>query len=121
MLCGIVGGHGIPLEACLFCFVMGYAGGSVMLVLWVKEDARTRGLSVLLWGVALAVFNAAGALVYLCCRPEGRLARCPRCWGELLVALRRCPRCGYQPPRSGVQPGLEAEPPDALRLKGGEP
>ncbi|MCI0459830.1 MAG: PLDc N-terminal domain-containing protein [Gemmataceae bacterium] len=95
MTFAITGPLGASIQPCLF----GIAVGAAVLAFWVLRDARKRDLgeSAGIWVVVVVGFPLIGLVVYLCCRPNGRMAWCPRCHRELLAALTQCPHCGHQP------------------------
>jgi hypothetical protein len=105
MLVGVMNGD-VPFTPALLVLVaIGYITGSALQSVWVYQDTQKRGVRQDLWLLLVMYFNVAGVLVYLWCRPRGRLAYCPRCRKELLAALKRCPHCDYQPAGMATDPG----------------
>src|SRR5262249_4862400 len=101
MLLGIAGRHGLGGGWCFGAGVLVFLAVVASLgTVWVFADARKRGLDGALWLTLMICSNALPPLISLCCRPDGPLARCPRCRGQVLVTLPRCPHCGYLPPRA---------------------
>ena len=75
----------------------------ILILLWVYQDAESRGLSGALWAIIVFFLNIFGLILYLIVResaPPGaplgrRITRiCPKCGQVLDEEAKFCPRCG---------------------------
>ena len=67
--------------------MMAWAVGYLALLVWVARDATARGMDgSVLWMLLVLFTGAAGLLIYVLARPQGRLVRCAACRGERLTA-----------------------------------
>ena len=81
----------------LVWFVIG-----ILILIWVYQDAESRGMDGLLWALIVFFLNIIGLILYLVAR-ESRAPRfqritrvCPKCGQVLSEDARFCPRCGKE-------------------------
>jgi len=76
----------------------------ILILLWVYQDAESRGMNGILWAIIVFFLNIIGLILYLIVResPPGaafgkRITRvCPKCGQVLTEEAKFCPRCGKQ-------------------------
>jgi preprotein translocase subunit SecG len=75
---------------------------SIVLLVWVARDAKSRGVdNPILWMVLVFFTNVIGLVIYLSARPPGDLVKCEKCPNNKLRYAKACPHCGH--PDSRVQ------------------
>jgi len=74
----------------------------ILILIWVYQDAESRGMDGLLWAIIVFFLNIIGLILYLVVR-EGRVLApqritrvCPKCGQVLSEDAKFCPRCGKQ-------------------------
>ena len=74
----------------------------ILILIWVYQDAESRGMDGLLWAIIVFFLNIIGLILYLVVR-EGRVLTpqritriCPKCGQVLSEDARFCPRCGKE-------------------------
>lgn len=81
----------------LIWFVIG-----ILILIWVYQDAESRGMDGLLWALIVFFLNIIGLILYLLVRGSRitalhRITRiCPKCGQVLSEDARFCPRCGKE-------------------------
>jgi len=81
----------------LVWFVIG-----ILILIWVYQDAESRGMDGLLWALIVFFLNIIGLILYLVVRESRitalqRITRvCPKCGQVLSEDARFCPRCGKE-------------------------
>ena len=81
----------------LVWFVIG-----ILILIWVYQDAESRGMDGLLWALIVFFLNIIGLVLYLVVResriaPSQRITRvCPKCGQVLSEDAKFCPRCGKE-------------------------
>jgi RNA polymerase subunit RPABC4/transcription elongation factor Spt4 len=86
-----------PVLRALFGVLVGtIAACYILLVGYINQDARRRGMSRLLWTlVALFVPNGFGIILYFILR-KPLPAACPQCGTTVLAGFGFCPNCRYR-------------------------
>lgn len=75
----------------------------ILILIWVYQDAESRGMNGLLWAVIVFFLSIIGLILYLVAR-EGQISLspqmitrvCPKCGTVLSEDARFCPRCGKE-------------------------
>jgi len=75
----------------------------ILILIWVYQDAESRGMDGLLWAIIVFFLNIIGLILYLVVReggvlmPPQRITRvCPKCGQVLSEDAKFCPRCGKE-------------------------
>jgi hypothetical protein len=84
------------------------AGGLwVWMIIYVVNDAKSRGEEQAVWVIVLLFTHWLGLLIYLLARKNGPKVPCWHCGRRSLHALAQCPYCGaWREPPLGPPPGL---------------
>ena len=80
----------------LVWFVLG-----ILILIWVYQDAESRGMNGLLWAIIVFFLSVIGLLIYLIARSPQEINQlkqisrvCPNCGQILTEDDKFCPRCG---------------------------
>jgi hypothetical protein len=77
-------------------YVISYLIAVILLMAWVAQDARARGVDGgAVWVFLMLVTGVFGLLIYMASRPHGILIICEHCMNRKLALAKMCPHCGH--------------------------
>lgn len=82
---------------CFFIVFVSMLAISIAIMVWVYNDAKSRGVdSPILWLVLIFFTGLIGLIIYFFARPQGNLMPCPNCGKKMMETLVKCPNCGAE-------------------------
>jgi hypothetical protein len=80
---------------CMF-LVVAYFVFVIAIMVWVVKDAKARAAgSPLGWLILVLLTGPLGLIIYFFSRPSGEVGLCQNCHNKKLIAMEKCPHCGY--------------------------